>query len=78
MQFDQSVKEDNSKTNDEGGVNVKQYLISNDNFHLLKQCQQDIFEATEMSPSLRKIINEIINVESLQKVKTKFIAVWSE
>lgn len=77
MQSDQVTNEDSNKTNEEGG-DIKQYLISNENFHLLRQCQQEIYQATEMSPSLRKIINEIINVENLQKVKTKFISVWSE
>lgn len=75
MQSDPVIKEDGNKMHEEGG-DTKQYLISNENFHLLRQCQQEIYEATEMSPSLRKIINEIINVESLQKVKTKFISVW--
>jgi hypothetical protein len=55
---------------------TKQYLINNEKFQLLKQCQQEIYEATETSPAIRKIINELINEESLSKIKTKFIAVW--
>ncbi len=52
---------------------VKQYLVKDEKFHLLKQCQQEVFLATEMLPSIRKIINEVINVENLEKVKEEII-----
>lgn len=54
----------------------KQYLINESNFHLVKQCQQAIYEATESSPSIRKIINELITEENLRKITTKFIEIW--
>lgn len=76
MQSDHSDTVENIKLNGEE-VDARQHLITNENFHLLRRCQQDIYEATETSPSLRKIINEVINVENLEKVKSKFIAVWS-
>ena len=52
---------------------VKQYLVKDEKFQLLKQCQQEVFLATEMSPSIRKIINEVISVENLEKVKEEII-----
>ena len=55
----------------------KQHLISNEKFQLLKLCQQDIFLTTELSPSMRKIINELITEENLQTIKSKFIAILS-
>ena len=57
-------------------TDTKQYLITDEKFQLIRQCQQIIFEATESSPSIRKLINELITEENLQKITTKFIAVW--
>ena len=56
---------------------AKQYFINDDKFQLLRRIQQEIYEATETSPAIRKLVNELINDENLQKVKTKFVAVWS-
>jgi hypothetical protein len=55
---------------------VKQHFFNDEKFHLLKQYQQEIFEATEVSPSLRKMINELINPEALQQLKSKFTNLW--
>jgi sulfur relay (sulfurtransferase) DsrC/TusE family protein len=57
---------------------TKQYFISDEKFELLKQYQQAIFEATETSPALRKIVNALITVENLEKVKANFIQVWQQ
>ncbi len=57
---------------------TKQYFISNEKFELLKHYQQAIFEATETSPALRKIVNALITSENLEKVKAKFIQVWHQ
>jgi hypothetical protein len=54
----------------------KQYFFYDEKFKLLKQCQQEIFESTEVSPSLRKIINELISIENLQQLKSKFTNLW--
>ncbi len=54
----------------------KQHFFNDEKFQLLKQYQQEIFEATEVSPSLRKIINELINNENLQQLKAKFVNLW--
>ncbi len=57
-------------------IDKKQHLISDEKFLLMKQCRQAIYEATETSPSVRKIINELITEENLQKITTKFIEIW--
>jgi len=52
-------------TKENESIDIKQHFFNNEKFQLLKQCQQEIFEATEVSPSLRKIINDLINPENL-------------
>lgn len=56
--------------------NENKHFFNNEKFQLLKQCQQEIFEETEVSPSLRKMINDLINNENLQQLKSKFINLW--
>jgi hypothetical protein len=55
---------------------IKQHLITDEKFNLIKECQQAIYTATESSPSIRKIINALITEENLQKIKSKFISIW--
>lgn len=50
---------------------AKQYIISNDNYALRQQCLQDIAKATDVSPSIRKLINELITVENVGFIKRK-------
>lgn len=68
------------QVNDENLTQVsndsKQHFINDENFQLLKQYQQLIFEATEVSPAIRKIVNELISVENLEKIKEKFLLNW--
>jgi hypothetical protein len=54
----------------------KKQFISNEKFQLLQLCQQSVYQATESSPSIRKIINELITEGNLEKVAEKFISVW--
>lgn len=48
----------------------KQYLINEENFQRLRQLQQDIYKATELSPSVRKLINLLVTEENLQQLKS--------
>jgi len=75
MQENQEIHEA-SFNHDHEIADKKQYLINEINFQLVKQCQQAIYEATESSPSIRKIINELITEENLQKITKKFIQIW--
>lgn len=69
MEFNQ----DTSENLNSGNQKVRQHFINDDNFQLLQQCQQRIFEATEVSPSIRKLVNELINEENLEKISKKYI-----
>lgn len=51
----------------------KQYFINDDKYQLLQQYQQFIYKATEVSPSVRKLVNELITKENLDKIKMKLI-----
>ena len=51
----------------------KNRLVSEANFELLRQCQKQIYEATEMTPSLRKIVNLVITEEAIQRVAKAMI-----
>jgi hypothetical protein len=73
MQNDNAVSNNEVKNRTSGNDEAKQYFITDENFLLLKQCQNTIFEKTEVSPAIRKIVNELISVENLEKVKSKFI-----
>ena len=56
----------------------KPFLFNDENFRLLKQCQNEIFKATDVSPSFRKMINELVNTESVLQLKSKFIERWRD
>jgi hypothetical protein len=51
-------------------------LLNDEKYYMLQQCQKSIYQATESTPTIRKIINELITEENLQKIITKFIEVW--
>ena len=50
-----------------------QHLINEENFYKLKQLQQRVFDATGVSPSMRKLINSIINDETIATLEHKLI-----
>ncbi len=56
----------------------RQHLINDDKYQLLQQCQKFISKATDISPTIRKLVNDLITVENLEKVKTKLINSFSD
>jgi len=52
---------------------TNQPLINEDNFESLRNMQRRIADATGISPSVRIIINKLINDEQLGKVETLLI-----
>jgi hypothetical protein len=54
-------------------IEEKQHFINDDKYFLLQQCQQSIYKATEVSPSIRKLVNELVTSENLEKIKMKLI-----
>lgn len=49
------------------------YLLSDESFALLIHAQKEIEEKTELRPSLRKLVNSLINSESVRQLKKHWI-----
>lgn len=56
-----------------GETKSNKYLLSNESFELLRLSQSRIREATDMMPSLRKMINELVNQEAVELLTQRFI-----
>jgi hypothetical protein len=56
----------------------KSTYLTEDKFKLIKQCQKDIFEAIQISLSIKKIIHELITEENTEKIKNKFINLYRD
>lgn len=52
---------------------TRKYLLSDETFAILTEAQSKIREATEITPTLRKLINELVTQESVEKLTHKFI-----
>lgn len=50
------------------------YLISDVNFQRLRQLQQEVFDATDVSPSVRKLVNVLIEQVNFQQLKEVLIS----
>ncbi len=55
---------------------IKSNYIKEEQYEKIKQCQESIFEATQISLSVKRIINELITEDNLQKIKDKFIQLF--
>jgi hypothetical protein len=75
MNVSNDKTEDDKKHNNDA-TDTKQFLINNEKFQLLIEFQKEVYEKTEITPSRRKIINELITEENLNKIKSKFIENW--
>jgi hypothetical protein len=64
------------QNNENNNVIENKRLLNDEKYYMLQQCQKSIYQATESTPTIRKIINELITEENLQKIITKFIEVW--
>ncbi len=51
----------------------RRYLLTDESYQRLRNLQQRIFEATELSPSLRKLINALVTDEALENVSNRLI-----
>jgi hypothetical protein len=52
----------------------KQTFLDPDKYQLLKAHQQKVYEQTEVSPTLRKLVNALITEENLAIVVEKIIS----
>ena len=55
---------------------TKSNYIKPERYEKIRQCQESIFEATQISLSVKRIINELITEDNLQKIKEKFIQLF--
>jgi hypothetical protein len=51
----------------------RKLLFTEENYQLIRKIQQEIFEITDVSPSIRKILNEIIRKDQLEEIKIRLI-----
>lgn len=51
----------------------RRFLLSEKSYSLINDAQRKIMEATEIKPSVRKIVNEIITPEIVETIIQKFI-----
>ena len=70
---DASHRENNesNEINEEGLKN--KFFLTDESFDLLCKAQQRIREITELSPSLRKMINELVNPDTVNKLIERMI-----
>lgn len=55
------------------GAIVTRHLISDENFEKLRKVQQSIFIATDVSPTVRKLVNYLIQKSNLEQLKEEMI-----
>jgi hypothetical protein len=56
----------------------KSNYLSDEKMEMLKRCKTDIYEATQMTPSIKKLIHELITEENIEKIKCKFINLYRD
>ncbi len=54
----------------------KSNYIKPEQYEKIKHCQEAIFEATQISLSVKRIINELITEDNLQHIKEKYIQLF--
>ena len=54
------------------------YLLSEPSFQLLRQAQQRIREKTDITPSIRKMINILITPDSMEKMTQEMIELYRD
>lgn len=55
----------------------KSNYLKEDKIELILKYKNEIYEATQISISIKKMIHELITEENLQKIKDKFISLLS-
>jgi len=59
-----------TQKNDES---IKKFLLTNESFQILTSAQSKIKDVTETTPTLRKLLNELVTQEYVDKLTDKFI-----
>ena len=51
----------------------RKFMLTDESFQLLRKAQQKIGEATELMPSMRKLVNALITEEGVDELSQQFI-----
>jgi len=62
-----------TNSEDNSGKKVEKFFLTEESFELLRSAQKRINEVTELTPSLRKMINELVSKETVDKLVERFI-----
>jgi hypothetical protein len=73
---EQKNKIENKNNNNPENKESKSNYIKQEQYEKIKQCQEAIFEATHISLSVKRVINELITEDNLQKIEDKFIQLF--
>jgi len=69
-----TINDENAMTtNNSDNEEIKKYLLSEESFNLLRSSQEKIKQEIDLIPSFRKLINMLINPESIEKLTQRFI-----
>ena len=64
---------EHNNNNESSKTENPKHFITDENFNAIIKIQNEIYEATEVKLTLRKIINQVITTEALEHVKAKMI-----
>ena len=70
-----NINNENTQENTEIEQTVR-HFINSENYKTLREVQQRIYEMTEFTPSIRKLVNDLINEENLNKLESKTIQLF--
>ena len=57
---------------------IRKFLLAEETFEAFKKVQREILDKTDISPSIRKMVNMIITEEEINNVKDKLILKYQE
>ncbi len=63
---------------DNESTETRKFLLREETFEDFKKVQREILDKTEVSPSIRKMVNMIITKETIDKVKEELILKYQE
>lgn len=68
-----TIKNDIELSDDINDGEKKQFFLTEESFELLKEVQNRIAEKTELRPTMRKLINVLINKETTEQLILKMV-----
>jgi hypothetical protein len=63
---------------DNESTETRKFLLAEETFENFKKVQREILDKTEVSPSIRKMVNMIITEEAINNVKKELILKYQE